>query len=249
MAGDTEFFSLFEEELSGILPPPFVEVRPQERVPQRTMEQLVDVVLLVQILDIPVPQVVDQPMAVLRSYDSSVPEQVNAVPRISSSSRGSRKVLRAPQTAEQLVEGPCCGRQAHCLVVVLAIGRLQGLLQHRVLLRLLGRSSTSQFLAVLFLLSSSAEQIVHTPARGRGVSGGLLGLHQDRARYSVLWSRSLTFQFQVVSDMMFIQMLGPQLFWQFLRALFPKLKKVRQVRRESESEGAQELELIDARGL
>ena len=34
MARDTEFFSLFEDELSGVLPAPLFEVRPQARVQQ-----------------------------------------------------------------------------------------------------------------------------------------------------------------------------------------------------------------------
>ena len=50
------------------------------------------------ILDVPVPQVGNQLVA--------SPEQVIAVPRISSSSRCFRTVLSAPQTAEQLVEVP-----------------------------------------------------------------------------------------------------------------------------------------------
>ena len=37
VAGDTEFSSLYEEELSGARPPPLVEVRPQERVLQHTL--------------------------------------------------------------------------------------------------------------------------------------------------------------------------------------------------------------------
>ena len=61
---------------------------------------------MLQILDIPVPQMVDQLVATLLHLDSPIPEQVIAVPKISSSSRCSRTVLRVSQTAEQLVEVP-----------------------------------------------------------------------------------------------------------------------------------------------
>ena len=58
---------------------------PQERVQQRTVEQLADVVPMVQILDVPVPQMEDQRRSRMRR---------------------SRMVLLEPQTAEQLVEVP-----------------------------------------------------------------------------------------------------------------------------------------------
>ena len=45
-------------------------------------------------------------MEALWHLDLPIPEQVIEVPRISSSSRRSRRVPRAPQTAEQLVEVP-----------------------------------------------------------------------------------------------------------------------------------------------
>ena len=79
---------------------------PGPRVQQRTVEQLTDVVRMVQILDIPVPQMRDQRVASLLHLDAPIPEQVVAVPKISSSSRRSRTVLSEPQTAEQLVEVP-----------------------------------------------------------------------------------------------------------------------------------------------
>ena len=63
------------------------EPRPQERVLWYTVEHVVDLVRvapMVQILDAPVPQMVDQLQDVMRFFDSplSVPEQVIEVPKI-----------------------------------------------------------------------------------------------------------------------------------------------------------------------
>ena len=66
-----ELFQLFEEELSGARPPPLVEVRPQERVLQQTLEHADDVCPFVQILDVPVPQTGDQLGATLKHLDQA----------------------------------------------------------------------------------------------------------------------------------------------------------------------------------
>ena len=80
---------------------------PQERVQRRTMEQIVDCVPVVPLLDVPVPQMVDQLVEVLRPVDTMVPEQVIDVPKITSQDViPQRVVLRVPQMAEQLVD-PC----------------------------------------------------------------------------------------------------------------------------------------------
>ena len=57
------------------------------------MEHVADVAPMVQILDAPVPLMVDQLVDVTKHIDISVPEQVIEVPKIScpSSSRGSRR--------------------------------------------------------------------------------------------------------------------------------------------------------------
>ena len=97
---------MFEEELSRARPPPLVEVRPQGRVQRHTVEHIVVVLPLVQILGVPVPQMGNQLVASLLHFDKPISEQVIAVPKISSSSRCSLTVLREPLTAEQLVEVP-----------------------------------------------------------------------------------------------------------------------------------------------
>ena len=57
-------------------------------------------------LDSPVPQKVEQLVAVLARFDFPVPEQVIEVPKIVCPPRAARTVLPAPQTVEQLVEAP-----------------------------------------------------------------------------------------------------------------------------------------------
>ena len=68
------------------------------------MEQLADVVPMVQILDIPVPQMVEQLPDVMRFFNSllPVPEQVIEVPKILLDD----VPVRVTQLAEQLVEVP-----------------------------------------------------------------------------------------------------------------------------------------------
>ena len=104
---DTEFFSLYEEELGGTRPDRLYEVRPQDRVQRRTVEQIVDNTLIVPSLDVPVPQMENQLLEVCRQLDTHVPEQVIELPKISSTPRHSRRRVRfAEQTAKQLVEVP-----------------------------------------------------------------------------------------------------------------------------------------------
>ena len=108
VAGDTEFFSLYEEELGSTRPDGLHEVRPQDRVQRRTVEQLVDNTLIVPSLDGPVPQMENQLVEVCRQLDTHVPEQAVEVPKISSAPRHSRRrrARFAEQTAAQLVEVP-----------------------------------------------------------------------------------------------------------------------------------------------
>ena len=108
MAGDTEFFSQFEEELGGTRPDRMYEVRPQERDQRHTVEQVVDTVLFAPSLDVPVPQMGNQLVDVCRLFDVLIPEQGIKVPKISPTPRPPRRrrVRFAEQTAEQLVEVP-----------------------------------------------------------------------------------------------------------------------------------------------
>ena len=159
------FFQLFDEEdaVWGVRPACLAEPRgPQERVQLRTVEHIADVVPMVQILDAPVPLVGDQLVEAFQHLDLHVPKQVIEVPKISSSSRCSRR-RRVPvvQTVEQLVEVP----EFDAFVVqfqeqiVHARGSLQGFLPGQ------------DYLLVW-------EQIVDIPVpQDRGGLGGLGGFH------------------------------------------------------------------------
>ena len=108
----TRYFSLDDNdsvpELGGSRPDRLVDVRPQERVPRRIVEQTVDTVPVVQLLHVPVPQMVDSVVEVLKILDKSVPdvEQVIEVPKILQHVALQRSSLQEPQLAEQLVEVP-----------------------------------------------------------------------------------------------------------------------------------------------
>ena len=81
---------------------------PQERVPRHIVEQIVDIVPVVQLLHVPVPQPVDSVVEVLKILDKSLPdvEQVIEVPKILQHTVLQRSSLQEPQLAEQLVEVP-----------------------------------------------------------------------------------------------------------------------------------------------
>ena len=107
----TQHFFLDDDsvpELGGSRPDRLVDVRPQERVPRRIVEQTVDTVPVVQLLHVPVPQKVDSVVEVLKILDKSVPdvEQVIEVPKILQHVALQRSSLQEPQLAEQLVEVP-----------------------------------------------------------------------------------------------------------------------------------------------
>ena len=73
VAGDTEFFLLYEEELGRTRPDRLFEVRPQERDQRRTVVQIVDSPQVVPSLDVPVPQMENQLVEVCRQLDTHIP--------------------------------------------------------------------------------------------------------------------------------------------------------------------------------
>ena len=100
-----------EEDTAGLRPWVLAEPRPQERVQRHTMEHIVDYVCcapMVQILDAPLPQTVEQLSDVLQFFGTLTtdPEQVIEVPKIFPEDVPMRAVLRDLQLAEQLVEVP-----------------------------------------------------------------------------------------------------------------------------------------------
>ena len=87
-------------------PTPLVEVRPQWRALRHAVEGLGEFAPMVQILDAPVPQMVDYVAEALRLLDRPIAEQVIEVPTVFCSPCPSRSVVPVPQSAEQLVEVP-----------------------------------------------------------------------------------------------------------------------------------------------
>ena len=97
--------SVDSDVVGGGRPPSHVDVWRQERVQQRTVEQIVDPVPLVPLLHDVVP-VVEQLVDFFAPLDFRVAEQGIEVPKIVCPPHTARSVLRAPQMVEQLVEAP-----------------------------------------------------------------------------------------------------------------------------------------------
>ena len=197
-------------------PAPLLEVLPQERVQRRTAEQIVDPVPVVPMLRVFVPQMVEQLVDILAPLDFRIAEQVIEVPKIVCPPRAARTVLRAPQTADQLVEVPT-------LYPIL-----------RYCSGLWSRSLTFQFLLVV----EGETQLFKVFSEDR-VQQRILRLWN--AFLSRLWSRSLTSPLLVEILMVFaqnrvhpqlrtLQLLGSTLRMSHFKgvfALFPRMKKVR----------------------
>ena len=81
---------------------------PQERVPRRIVEQIVDIVPVVPHLHVPAPQTVDSVVEVLKILDKSLPdvEKVIEVPKILQHTVLQRSSLQEPQMVDQLVTVP-----------------------------------------------------------------------------------------------------------------------------------------------
>ena len=91
-------------------PPPLVDVMPSSRFHRHIMEDLGELAPSVQLLDLPVPQMVDQPVDILKIIAMLLPavdEQVIDVPKIIQDSTPQRlKPPEPQQLVEQLVEVP-----------------------------------------------------------------------------------------------------------------------------------------------
>ena len=99
-----------------------VDVRPQERLQQRIVEQIVDPVPLVPLLHAFLPQMLEQLVDFLAPLDFRVAEQVIEVPKIVCPPRAARTVLGVPQTVEQLMEVPTEPGYAFAVVAVQTLG-------------------------------------------------------------------------------------------------------------------------------
>ena len=222
VAWDTEFFSLYEEELGGTRLDRLAGVRPQVRVLQHTVEQIVDPVPVVPLLHDVEPRMEEQLVEVLRFFLTRCPvgaeqvldceaEQVIDVPKIIIEDIPSRHSCREQQMAEQLAEVPTILYFLKQTVdtPVPRRGGVEGRLGF-----LPGQCSPSSagrgrsgglhgILAGQGSLQRTGEQIIDTPE--------VFKVHtQDKVRRSGLRSRSVTFQFPVVGGMNFL----PIFIWQ-----------------------------------
>ena len=191
VAGDTEFFSLYEDELGGTRPDRLYEVRPQERDQRHTVEQIVDTALFVSSLDVPVPHMENQLVEVCRLFDVLIPEQALEVPKISSTPcpPRRRRVRFAEQTAEQLVEVP---------TIISHSTLLQRTVEQNVNIPVPGRggrnvglqgfpprqSSTAQ----LASQERSSERIVEQIVDSRVLGGGLQDFRPIQGSSGFFWS-------------------------------------------------------------
>ena len=93
-----------ERPLPGMRPAPLSEVLPQVGLQRHTVEQRIVHTLYVQILDAPVPRMVEQLVDFFKDLDVEVPAQVIEVPKISQDIIPQRSVDLVPQLAEEMVE-------------------------------------------------------------------------------------------------------------------------------------------------
>ena len=124
-AAGAQFFAMDVDEVpaAGSRPDRLTEVRPQERVLRRTVEQNVEPVRGVPVLAAPVPQMVEHVADVLKIIDRGPPEQVIEVPEVSLQDVVPlRAALREPQLAEQLVDVPTTPGYVLAVVAVHLLG-------------------------------------------------------------------------------------------------------------------------------
>ena len=129
---------------------------------------------MLTLLDSPVPQMVDQLVAVLARFDMALADQGIEVPKVSSHPRCARTDLWTPQTAEQLVEVP----------TIVSFFLLQLIMEQNVGIPVPGREGRPagpQGFLPEQRSPSSVEQIIDIPAPGRGVQRGLQGFSQERS--------------------------------------------------------------------
>ena len=133
------------------------------------MEHIVDLVRvapIVQILDAPVPQMVEQLPDILWFFDTLIPdtEQVIEVPKILPEDVTMRTAAREPQLAEQLVDVPTYPGYALAVVTVQTLG---------------WRTAAALI-----------EQFGDTPARGGGSRKGSRGPRPGRDTARPAWYRN-----------------------------------------------------------
>ena len=162
-------------------PPPLVEVRPEERVQQHTLEHAFDICPFVQILDALVPLMVEQLPDVLQFLGTLFfcSRAGSRSAQILREDVPVRAVLRATQLVEQLVEVPTIISYSSLLLL-----QVQRTVEQNVGIPVVGDSGVggglSSFLAGQNY-SMTAEQIVDNPVLRPGVGGSFQGLHRGQS--------------------------------------------------------------------
>ena len=111
-----------EEEARGGRPGSVTDIAQQGQFVRHTGEHVDEICPHVPILDVPVPQMGDQVVEVLRKFDVPSVKQVIAVP-ISFDFVPQRSAVCRPQKAEQLVEVPTEPGYALAVIATKALGR------------------------------------------------------------------------------------------------------------------------------
>ena len=157
-----------------------------DRVQRHYMEDLGTVCPYVQILDLPVPQMVDNVTDTLRILDHPIAEQVIEVPKINCSPCPSRSVVPMPQSAEQLVEVP---------TIISYSSLFQQTWEQNVDIPTSVRGVTRSlhgFLPEQYSSQRTASQIADIPVPGRGDFGCLGFPSEQQQLYMLLMNTSLS---------------------------------------------------------
>ena len=201
------------------VPEPVGEPQVQARVQRHFMEDMGYVCLFVQILDLPVPQMVDTVLEFFRLLDLPVAEQVIEVP-----SPRHRPLVEVPtvlscallqqRNAEQIIDIPRLGGSRSFSRCCPGPGSLQRSVEQYVDIPIPrrgdreglqcfspGRGSGQRIVEQNVDIPRphrarrTVEQNVDIPVPRTRTLGGLQGFSPDRDLHSVLWRRTSTFQF------------------------------------------------------
>ena len=206
---------------------------------------------IVQIIDAPVPQMVQQLPNIIQFFAalSPVPEQVLDVPKILHHGVPMRRFCREPQLVEQLVEVP----------TIVSFSSLQRTVEQNVDIPVVGGNGAGGGLSGFLPghhFSMPAEQIVDNLVPRWRFRGGLQGLHRGQSSTAFLEQIAVSpvqggghqnfqpVQSSAVSSSVSPGHAGQGVFW-----TFPRDKKKSEVRSESECGAAPGGQLMDSGGI
>ena len=157
----------------GSQPAPLPEVAGwQGRLVRHVMEEFGSVCPYVQILDLPVPQMVESVTDTLRILGFRIAEQVIEVPKISCSPCPSRSLVSEPQSVEQLVDVPTVLSPLRVAEQIVGIPVPCGRGRRRVQGFLPQQSSTATTSYLERISERTVEQIVDFPSSAGGLGQG-----------------------------------------------------------------------------